>query len=294
MYHKLRRMLEENPTTAGLEGIFDWFFGAKNDSSGKGVTETATERTEELLEWWYKNVSKVSEKDLKEPGTVTIGKRNAGCLVSEGLIDRVKADIAQYSALYNRYSVQILKGSAAMDKLRKELDVFTGDTDRYDEFKAALIKNLKLIPKPVALTFNEPNHNFLGFGNKKFLEGRGDDAEFIMAYSPPVNENDVTLPVLDYKGFKSFLVLVTSIAALESKIYNNFGDTFHGVDFSDPPFRGYIDELNEDWEELERYGIDGIYSETYDPQGPWLMEGLSSRLYSLMVSLIAYMKACVK
>lgn len=265
-----------------LSSIKNFLFKKK-----KEVKETQAEPSfYKRLSWVDEEVQKLLETYEEKEGTVTIPKRYADFLVSPNMPALIKADCAQYKALFTRAKPTLDKSKQFRLHVEKEFDKFVGDTDRLEQFQA-LLKDLDAKQtKGLFEVFKEPGYNFVGFGKEPFKD------QFKFFYTAPqvYAKTELELAYPSKKYLTTFINELRQLILVFAMV-EEYEDQYPiGLDVTDPPIRGYLDD-----DIVTDYVNDALYlHEIFDDYNSHFTVQLRERIGDLVEACIVYLEHVFK
>lgn len=202
-----------------------------------------------------------------------------GAFFTPGWHQALGHDLHQYRALYAQIKPAITTTDRYLSKVSKTLEHFKGDTDHLEEFTKAFQGLVKAQPSTVVSTFREPTGAFLGFGKRPFVE----DGVFVddTAGAP---RRTATVAALSPKEFIKFRDQLMELYLLALDIDGWQSELHLGLDYSDPPFRGYAGEAAVDELTNTAMFLHPHYEETCTD----IAHTLSDRIQELTLAMFHY------
>ncbi len=273
-----------------VSSLRDFFKRKKKDPSA----EAPDISREDVVAWVQDNLYR------KTPGEfgvvkndVTLAARYAPLFQRQGrsvsnIAAEFRKDLVQYRQLFQRYKGPLKTFSEFLKKVDQEathwLKRYPG-VEHPDEFTKLLNDIKKRVPKSTLAGFTEPSYSFLGWSKTKFTDSDG----WFRYQVAPEKSAAITLAAPSKEQVEATVELVMELEKFVQELADFEGDSTMGLDVSDPPFRGYSDEVNEAWDDK----LEAIFHPLADDQNSALSSQLVDRAGWLLESLCAYLKAVV-
>lgn len=192
-----------------------------------------------------------------------------------------KADIDVYNAVFKRVESGLKPAIAHMRAFTKGLDRFIGDAERADEFLAYVSSMVKKEPKPFKDTFTPPSHNFLAIG-------KPDEWFALVKGMPefPYEKKEVELPYPTKEELIEFHGLAVRLAASALHTEQFIDELPLGLDYSDPPFRGYAGHTEIDAVMMKSTFLEPVFGE----QHTGVAEKLDNAIGNMAYAAISYIR----
>lgn len=283
--------VHSTPVGVSNEGFVEWakkLFRRKKDRIKESDVDTHSVKTE-AWEWLTQVLAKHPIKALTlKPGTVEVSSRYAAFFTRNGKpvtdpVAELQKDLREYRQLLARYKTKLQAAGKFLQKVERELDAFnardTDDLENQEELEKILEKLVRECPPSLVAGFQEPQHKFLGFASVPFLEKEDGRLVFATAERPD-KVAGFTLTVDSEEQIEKFLTELKEAFSLSVEIMNLTEQVGVGVDVSDPPLRGYYNELPEKLISQMRF----IYP-TFDEEITGLAWQLDSRISWLVEAM---------
>lgn len=285
----IRYLLETNfsPSNEGFIDKVKAIFGKTSKSSESSSNE------DKGYNQWVIDVLLRKDPNSHElnDGDIVVPKTRGGFFVRNGrTVDNVLAeftkDFKEYQRLFNTAKPILVAYGRYINRVEKELDVFTGDVDRPEEFMAKVQQLVKQAPKNLIDNFREPSFSFLGFSGVKFVV----NGEFPHE-TKPNSDREVVIQPPSAKELPALVKLIRDILNLITDIHELYNyDLPIPLDPTDPPFRGYSDLL---WDGKTQ-GYYPFFFSPYDEHNSNFLDLMEKRLIYLENALGRYLKLAIK
>ncbi|ARV77287.1 hypothetical protein FDI21_gp118 [Pseudomonas phage Noxifer] len=279
-----------------LEGLLDsikrFILGGKKEAEAKKENVPFWQR----LVWLDEEVEGLIEAYQDGSGQITIPKSYAPFFPANGkLAAALKADTTQYKSAFTKAKPELDRMKAFLADIERQFKPFYGEPT--DEKAVQFAKVLQGInakcTRGLADKWVDTGYNYLGWGKEPFLSVSPSTGKKMFYYDPglPNESGPITLP----RPSKSELVamvrelktLCEVYAVVEQ--YNDDGGLM-GLDFTDPPIRGYYD-----YPEVDDVLSNALWGmEIYDEFGYYFIRQLEERIACLGEAMIVYLEVVLK
>jgi hypothetical protein len=290
----IRQYVKVTPVVSN-EGIFD---GIKQFFKKRG-TEKASKNTPEVgerfndLQQWYMNEFEKNYKEYAPTGdTVEMSNIHAPFFANQNgalfddLVGRLDADIKAYTTLIKTTKPVFDRACRHLQDTAKKFDAFTGDADRLEEFVKVFEAAVKTQPELMAAVFREPSHEFMGYGKGGFVADKHTFNDSAPKYSI---KGSVAVPVLTKEKLTAFVKAVSALSDISHDLFMINNDAPLGLDFTDPPTRGYSDD--DQVQDLTNKAH--FFHPVFEEGNTDLYLGLVARVDALLYAMLVYLRRCV-
>lgn len=277
------------------EGLFDFVTGI----FGKKKKKDLEEREIPNWEWISDNVKNGKLRDGLEivGGTFAIPSRNARVMYRKGeqvkdVYKEFQADLGELEKLYATRSKPILKANKLLLAFEQDIDSLPNGVS-WEKLKSVMLKYKDKLPPSDVSSFKEPSYAFLGNGNLSFTANmhghKGYRSESGYKEGKAVANFEVSK-----EEVIQLLKLQAELTTFSASIQTDVGSDFIGssIDASDPPFRGYMDEINSDPEALKV--LDFFHYGVFDANFTGLISNINDRVDFLSDTIWYIVRKSVK
>lgn len=261
-------------------------------------TDTHSESTDSW-EWLTQNFRtmdidtvSVSTGDVTVPARYAPFCQRGGRTVSD-LSAEVAKDLKQYRQLLSQNKMRLLEHGKYIHSVHSELSKFL---DRYpgieyvNEFVDLVKRQLNRAPRASTLSrFQEPTHKFLGFSKSPFTIRESGQRIFAIG-SKPDKAGPITITFDSTDQVRSLLNLIRELLQLSRELSDLEEASGIGVDMTDPPWRGYWEEVAD---MLETAHIP-YFHPTFDESNSNLATELDHRVAFLAEAMVSVVRHLVK
>lgn len=244
----------------------------------------AYETMVQKFQWLATTSTELIDKYEPKQGTVKLGS-SIGAYFSgdpKTLFKDFKADADVYLAVRRSVETGIKPAITHMREFTKGLDRFIGDADREAEFIKYIKPFITKEPKPFAETFRPPNHHFLAIGKVDdwFTTRQGTPDGFTH------DRKEAKLPYPSKEQLVDLHGIAVRLASISMGVESITYEIPLGLDFTDPPFRGYSDNT----EVQELVSKSTFFEPVFDEEHTNVVYNLDVAVASVASALVDYLR----
>lgn len=260
----------------------------KPKSNGPNAKKEIEEREEyepmiQNFKWLATTATVLIDNYKEKEGTFELGKQTGPYFAGDPqrFVKDFKADTDAYYALTRTVEAGLKPVLTHMYTFSKGAEKFIGDADRVDEFIAFIKPMVAKEPKPYRDTFKAPSHTFLAIGKPdEWFESVSGAPEF------DYEKKAVTVNYPTKKDLVALQGLAVRLATISMGIEQLTYDTPTGLDYTDPPFRGYSNNAEVD----EAVSKSTMFEPLFEDMHTGIILKLDNAIGNAAHALIQYMK----
>lgn len=272
-----------------LSSIKDFILGGKKEAAVTKENIPFWKR----LEWLDQDVESLIANYEEREGSIGIAKSWSPFFkTSAKLSAAIKADTAQYKSAFQRAKPELDRQKAFMAEIDRKTSPFMGNTDKPEAF-AAVIRDINAKQTiGLAAKWTDNGYSYLGWGKMPYLEKSTSTGKGMFYSSAGGVEGGSTIDV-PRPNKAELIALVAALKAL-CEVYasiEEYSDEYpSGVDFTDAPYRGYID-----YDEIDTLLSEAFWGmEVFEDNNTNFVTQLCERIYGLAEAMLIYLELVFK
>lgn len=258
----------KDPYSVSTEGFFDFFKKWFSDKD-----EPKTEAEVSVYKWVTENTQNDKLKPhlslvgdsvtISLPGNLLLGRKLPTALSVTDLVRELSKDLPNYSQTKLKHVSSFNTANAIKNALSKELDKALHD---FELFRKITLSYKNKLPAPYKL---------------------GDEEQI----TPLRDAQRITVGIVSIDDLNALLKVANGIWMQSWRLEDALGDTL-GLDASDPPFRGFIDEIDDDQELMNI--LNPYWHPEFEERYPNPIEAMTERMSDIYSTAIELIRKSVK